>query len=158
MPCPTAPLGPASSRPAPLPAPLSRVLVTSPALAPDPDDAEVPSHLGAFGAAFYAEVATGFALSLPEEAALLQVAETLDVLAAVDAGIRETGPTVNGRPSPLIIEARPQRAILVRLLGLLDLPRDDATSLPSGLSPFRAASRAAAARWRQAREEGRFRG
>src|SRR4051812_44964181 len=73
-----------------------------------------PRHLGPSDASFYAEVASGFDLSLPEEAALLQVAETLVVLTALDAEIRETDPIVNGRPSPLIIEARQQRAILTQ--------------------------------------------
>ena len=133
--------------------------MTSLAPAPDlADDVEAPSHLSASGASFFTEVASAFELSLPEEAALLHVAETLDLIAALENGIRETGPVVNGRPSPLIVEARQQRAILVRLLGVLDLPLGDDAPSASGLSASRAASRAAAARWRKAREKGRFRG
>ncbi|ADL48485.1 hypothetical protein [Micromonospora aurantiaca (nom. illeg.)] len=127
---------------------------------PGPDVAP-PAHLGDAGREFFVRVAADYDLTLPEEAALLQVAETIDALAAIEAAIRETGPVVNGRPSPLLVEARQQRAILVRLLGLLDLPIDEAPAPRSGMAGSRAASKAARARWDRAHargERGRFHG
>jgi len=117
-------------------------------------EVEIPEHLDEAGAAFYAAALEGFELSIPEGAALLQAAETLDVLADLRAALAETGRIVNGRPSPLLVELRQQRAILVRLLGLLDLSIDE-TTVPA-LSASRAASKAASARWAKSRSKGRF--
>jgi hypothetical protein len=126
-----------------------------------PQPVEPPAHLGDAGREFYSRVATEYDLTLPEEAALLQVAETIDALTAIESAIRETGAVVAGRPSPLLVEARQQRAILVRLLGLLDLPLDADPAPRSGMASSRAASRAARARWDRAHargERGQFRG
>lgn len=87
---------------------------------------ELPAHLGPSGRALYKAAVEEFALSLPELAALLQSAETLDALRIIEDSIRNNGPiTDSGRPNPLLAEALRQRAILVRLLGLLDLRIDD---------------------------------
>lgn len=108
-------------------------------------DHPTPAHLGDAGAALWREAVDGYDLSIPERTALLQASETLDVLAALEAGIRETGPVVDGKPSPLLIEARQQRAILVRLLGMLDLRLDDSKDRATATS--RAARAAARNRW-----------
>ncbi|WP_164198903.1 terminase [[Micrococcus luteus] ATCC 49442] len=112
---------------------------------------EVPAHLGPAGRALYEAAVDEFELSLPELAALLQSAETLDTLRIIEDEIRKTGPVLpTGRPSPLLAEARQQRAILVRLLGLLDLRLDDEeTPGENGVRPSvsRAARKAARARW-----------
>lgn len=110
-----------------------------------------PGHLGEAGAAFYARVAEEYDLSLPEQAALLQVAETLDTIAELEAAIRKHGRVdpISGKPTPAVQEVRQQRAILVRLLGLLDLPLDesDGAASSSVLARSRAAQKAARARW-----------
>jgi hypothetical protein len=106
-----------------------------------------PPHLGESGAALFSSAADEYELSIPERAALLQAAETIDTLRVLEDGIRESGIiTPSGRPSPLLAEARAQRAILVRLLGLLDLRLDDSED---GVRPSasRAARAAARARW-----------
>ncbi len=108
-----------------------------------------PGHLGAAGSAFYASATADFDLSIPEAAALQQAAETLDVLSALEEEIRSTGVVVKGRPSPLLVEARQQRAILVRLLGLLDLRLDEDDDPTTSAS--RAARAAARSRWNKQR-------
>jgi hypothetical protein len=111
-----------------------------------PDLVEVPPHLGPTGSSFYASAVDEFELSIPEQAALLQAAETLDTLRTIEDRIRLDGPiTSTGRPSPLLAEARQQRATLVRLLGLLDLRLDADDEAPTSAS--RAARKAARARW-----------
>lgn len=113
---------------------------------------EVPAHLGTAGRGLYEAAVTEFELSLPELAALLQAAETIDTLRIIEDAIRETGPVVGGKPSPLLAEARQQRAILVRLLGLLDLRIDDEEAPgENGVRPSvsRAARKAARARWKR---------
>ena len=108
---------------------------------------DVPAHLGTAGGALFAEVAETFDLSIPERAALLQVCETVDTIAELEAALRTHGRvTADGKPSPLVAEARQQRAILVRLLGLLDLPLDDAAPAKA-LGASRAGQKAARARW-----------
>lgn len=111
----------------------------------------IPAHLGAAGRSLYEAAVEEFELSLPELAALLQAAETLDTLRIIEDSIRENGPiTEAGRPNPLLAEARQQRAILVRLLGLLDLRIDDEEAPgENGVRPSvsRAARKAARARW-----------
>lgn len=115
---------------------------------PDDPSHRSPAHLGAAGSAVYAAAITDLELSIPETAALLQAAETLDVLRIIEDRLRADAPvTVSGRPHPLLTEARQQRATLVRLLGMLDLRLDDSDAPASGAS--RAASRAASARGRQ---------
>lgn len=111
----------------------------------------IPAHLGTAGRALYGAAVTEYDLSLSELAALLQAAETIDTLRVIEDEIRKTGPILTtGRPSPLLGEARQQRAILVRLLGLLDL-RLDEEEVPgeNGVRPSvsRAARKAARARW-----------
>jgi hypothetical protein len=123
--------------------------------APEPPAADrppvdVPDHLGAAGAALYRSAAEEYELTIPEHAALLQAAETVDTLRVIEDAIRETGPVVDGKPSPLLAEARQQRAILVRLLGLLDLRLDeDESPGENGVRPSvsRQARKAARARW-----------
>ena len=110
----------------------------------------IPSHLGVAGHALYTAAVEEYELSLPELAALLQSAETIDTLRIIEDEIRKTGPVVNGKPSPLLAEARQQRTILVRLLGLLDLRlEDDEAPGENGVRPSvsRAARKAARARW-----------
>ena len=107
---------------------------------------EIPGHLGAAGRALYEAAVTEFELSLPELAALLQAAETTDTLRIIEDAIRETGPVIGGKPSPLLAEARQQRAVLVRLLGLLDLRLDDDEESVRP-SASRAARKAARTRW-----------
>ncbi|MET4620644.1 hypothetical protein ABIE18_002093 [Arthrobacter sp. 2762] len=111
---------------------------------------EIPAHLGDAGRSLYVAALEDFELTLPELAALLQAAETIDTLRIIEDEIRSTGPVVGGRPSPLLAEARQQRAILVRLLGLLDLRLEDSeTPGENGVRPSvsRAARKAARARW-----------
>jgi hypothetical protein len=113
-----------------------------------------PTHLGPSGAALFDAAAGDFELSIPEEAALLQAAETIDTLRVIEDAIRETGPVLpTGRPSPLLAQARQQRAILVRLLGLLDLQLDDPGEAASVSPASRSARAAARKRW--SRERGR---
>jgi hypothetical protein len=117
---------------------------------PEPEAYEVPAHLGDSGAALYRSAVEEYDLSIPEAAALLQAAETIDTLRTIEDSIRETGPVVGGRPSPLLAEARQQRAILVRLLGLLDLRLEEPeTPGENGVRPSvsRAARKAARSRW-----------
>lgn len=110
-----------------------------------------PAHLGAAGRSLYEAAVEDYDLSLPELAALLQAAETLDTLRALEDSVREHGPiTATGRPNPLLVELRQQRAILVRLLGVLDLRlEDDEAPDSNGVRPStsRAARKAARARW-----------
>lgn len=109
---------------------------------------DAPAHLGPSGTALYAAATTDFELSITETTALLQAAETVDTLRTVEDAIRETGPVLpTGRPSPLLAEARQQRATLVRLLGLLALRLDDDTDTGSVAPASRAARAAARARW-----------
>ncbi|MFE4078263.1 terminase [Paenarthrobacter sp. YIM B13468] len=112
---------------------------------------EIPAHLGAAGRSLYVAAVEEFELSLPELAALLQAAETIDTLRIIEDEIRKTGPVLpTGKPSPLLSEARQQRAILVRLLGLLDLRLDEEEAPgENGVRPSvsRAARKAARARW-----------
>jgi hypothetical protein len=118
---------------------------------PETEPLEVPAHLGVSGAELYAAAVEDYDLSIPETAALLQAAETIDTLRVIEDAIRTTGPVLpTGRPSPLLAEARQQRAILVRLLGVLDLRlEDDEAPGQSGVRPSasRAARKAARARW-----------
>jgi hypothetical protein len=108
----------------------------------------VPTHLADSGAALFTETVDTYDLTIPERAALLQAAETIDTLRILEDSIRETGPVVGTRPNPLLAEARQQRAILVRLLGLLDLRLDDDDDSGSGItSASRAARKAARTRW-----------
>lgn len=113
--------------------------------------AEIPPHLGESGAALYGSAVEQYDLSIPEAAALLQAAETIDTLRIIEDAIRQTGPVLaTGKPSPLLAEARQQRAILVRLLGLLDLRLDEPeTPGENGVRPSvsRAARKAARTRW-----------
>jgi hypothetical protein len=112
---------------------------------------ETPSHLSESGATLYRTAVGEYDLSIPEAAALLQAAERIDTLRIIEDSIRQTGPVLpTGKPSPLLAEARQQRAILVRLLGLLDLrleepeaPGDNAVRP----STSRAARKAARTRW-----------
>ncbi|MDR6436055.1 hypothetical protein J2790_001176 [Paenarthrobacter nicotinovorans] len=111
---------------------------------------EIPAHLGDAGRSLYGAALEDFELTLPELAALLQAAETIDTLRIIEDEIRSTGPVVGGRPSPLLAEARQQRAILVRLLGLLDLRLEDGEAPgENGVRPSvsRAARKAARSRW-----------
>lgn len=114
-------------------------------MTPDPT---IPDHLSDAGAGFYGAVLEdhGDRLTLAQQAALLQAAETLDLIAALEAGLREHGPVLpDGKVSPLAQEIRQQRAILVRLVGLLDLREEGASGGLMGTS--RAASKAASTRW-----------
>lgn len=125
-------------------------IATDPALEIEPETAFIPTpaHLNASGAALFAAAVDSYELSLPELAALLQAAETIDTLRVLEDAIRVTGPVVNNRPSPLLAEARQQRATLVRLLGVLDLRLDeDETPDAVRLSTSRAARKAARVRW-----------
>lgn len=110
-----------------------------------------PAHLGDAGRALYAAAVEDYDLSLPELAALLQAAETLDVLRALEDSVRENGPILpSGRVNPLLVELRQQRAILVRLLGILDLRlEDDEAPGENGVRPSvsRQARKAARKRW-----------
>lgn len=110
-----------------------------------------PTHLGDAGAALYSSTVEQYDLSIPESAALLHAAETIDTLRVIEDSIRQTGPVLpTGKPSPLLAEARQQRAILVRLLGLLDLRLEEPeTPGENGVRPSvsRAARKAARARW-----------
>lgn len=112
---------------------------------------EIPDHLGDSGAALYRSAVEQYDLSIPELAALLQGAEVVDTLRTLEDSIRQNGPiTATGRPNPLLSEARQQRAILVRLLGLLDLRLEDPEAPgDSGVRPSvsRAARKAARTRW-----------
>jgi hypothetical protein len=115
-----------------------------------PENLTIPAHLGEAGRSLFVAAVEEFELSLPELAALLQAAETLDTLRILEDSIRQNGPiTPAGRPNPLLAEARQQRAILVRLLGLLDLRLDDEEPGENGVRPSvsRAARKAARARW-----------
>lgn len=118
---------------------------------PESAPVEVPVHLGVSGAALYTAAVSDYEMSIPELAALLQAAETIDTLRIIEDAIRTTGPVLaTGRPSPLLAEARQQRAILVRLLGVLDLRlEDDEAPTESGVRPSvsRAARTAARKRW-----------
>lgn len=111
----------------------------------------IPHHLGDAGAALYSSAVEQYDLSIPESAALLQAAETIDTLRVIEDSIRQTGPVLpTGKPSPLLAEARQQRAILVRLLGLLDLRLEDPEAPgDNGVRPSvsRAARKAARSRW-----------
>ncbi|RAX48943.1 terminase [Arthrobacter sp. AQ5-05] len=113
-----------------------------------PDHGAAPQHLGEAGARLYASAVADYELTIPETAALLQAAETVDTLRILEDSIRANGPiTPTGRPNPLLAEARQQRAILVRLLGLLDLRLDeeDDTASPKRPSASRQAQKAARA-------------
>jgi hypothetical protein len=118
---------------------------------PESEALNTPAHLGVSGAALYAAAVEDYDLSIPEAAALLQAAETIDTLRIIEDVIRTTGPVLpTGRPSPLLAEARQQRAILVRLLGVLDLRlEDDEAPGESGVKPStsRQARKAARTRW-----------
>lgn len=118
---------------------------------PENEPLEVPSHLGVSGAGLYSSAVDDYDLSIPELAALLQAAETVDTLRVLEDSIRQNGPiTPTGRPNPLLAEARQQRATLVRLLGVLDLRlEDDEAPGESGVRPSasRAARKAARQRW-----------
>jgi hypothetical protein len=112
---------------------------------------DIPPHLGEAGAALFRSAVEEYDLSIPEGAALLQAAETIDTLRIIEDSIRQTGPVLaTGKPSPLLAEARQQRAILVRLLGLLDLRLEEPeTPGENGVRPSisRAARKAARSRW-----------
>ncbi|WP_345153360.1 hypothetical protein [Arthrobacter ginkgonis] len=119
---------------------------TAPAVDPDVDEIPTPAHLGEAGAALFRSAVDEYELSIPERAALAQACETVDTLAELEGAIREHGRILaSGRPSPLLAEARQQRAILVRLLGLLDLRLDDGEDAATATS--RAARKASRARW-----------
>lgn len=112
---------------------------------------QLPTHLGAAGHSLYAAAVDNYELTIPERAALLQAAETIDTLRVIEDSIRSTGPVLpTGKPSPLLAEARQQRAILVRPLGLLDLRLEEPeTPGENGVRPSvsRAARKAARSRW-----------
>jgi hypothetical protein len=119
-----------------------------------PDDIAIPAYLEAAGADLYRSAVADYDLSVPELAALLQAAETLDTLRELEDSVRANGRVLpSGKPNPLLLEARQQRAILVRLLGLLDLRIDDAgqpsdsTGAPAMSPTSRAARAAARKRW-----------
>lgn len=112
-------------------------------------DHQPPDDLGEAGRAYWSRVVEEYDLGAVEEPALVQVCRTLDTLAALDEAVRTHGVvTDTGKVSPAIVEQRQQRAILVRLLGLLDLPVDD-DERPSagGDAASRAARKAARSRW-----------
>lgn len=136
-----------------------------PDLTPVPDDHETeplaaPDGLGEAGSAYWLRVVEEFDLGAVEEPALLEVCRTLDAIEDLETAVAEHGRvTPLGKPSPLLVELRQQRASLVRLCGLLDLPSEDAEAgRRSNLSASRAASAAASERWRKARSKGRFHG
>ncbi len=108
-----------------------------------------PNDLGEAGRAYWLRVADEYELGAVEEPALGQVCRTLDTLAALDEAVRAHGVvTAAGTISPVVVEQRQQRAILVRLLGILDLPVDDEERPAAGGSATsRAARKAARARW-----------
>lgn len=111
----------------------------------------IPAHLGDAGRELYSAAVEGFDLTIPETSALLQAAETLDTLRELEDALREHGRiTPTGRPSPLLVELRQQRAILVRLLGLLDLREDEEEDRQTATS--RAARAAARKRWDRVRK------
>ena len=112
-----------------------------------PDDLlDIPADLGPAGRDFYASAVEDYDLSIPERTALYQAAQTLDIVDALEAGIREHGRVLaNGKPNPLLLEVRQQRAILVRLLGLLDLRLDSDGAPADGAGGESATSRAARA-------------
>ncbi len=108
----------------------------------------VPEHLDEAGAALYRDTVNAYYLTLAESAALLQAAETVDTLTELEAELRTRGRvTPAGKPSPLLVELRQQRAILVRLLGLLDLRDDEDDDGASATATSRAARKAARTRW-----------
>lgn len=112
-----------------------------------------PEHLDPAGAALYGETVAAFELTIAEEAALLQAAETVDVLADLEAELRARGRVLpTGKPSPILVELRQQCATLVRLLGLLDLREDADYDSQAGAS--RAARKAARARWDRVTKKG----
>lgn len=115
---------------------------------PSPNHGATPTHFGASGARLYASAVADYELTIPETSTLLQAAETVDTLRLLEDSIRANGPiTPTGRPNPLLAEARQQRAILVRFLGLLDLRLDDEddTASPKRPSASRQAQKAARA-------------
>lgn len=122
---------------------------------PDDEAPTPPDDLGDAGRAYWLRVVEEYDLGAVEEPALAQVCRTLDTLAALDEAVRTHGHvTDEGKISPAIVEQRQQRAILVRLLGLLDLPTDDdERPAAGGDAASRAARKAARARWGSA--EGR---
>lgn len=135
-----------------------------PDLTPVPGDYETeplaaPDGLGEAGSAYWLRVVEEFDLGAVEEPALLEACRTLDAIEDLETALGAHGRvTVDGKPSPLLVEIRQQRASLVRLLGLLDLPGEGEEGRRSTLSASRAASAAASERWRKARSKGRFHG
>jgi hypothetical protein len=88
----------------------------------EPDE---PGDLADAGRRLWADVTGRFELDEAEAALLLEAARTCDVLAELADEVRRTGPVLDGKVSPAVVESRQQRLVLSRLVAALRLPQDD---------------------------------
>jgi hypothetical protein len=114
-----------------------------------------PTGLDPHGRAFWRNVTSRFELDPAELELLVATCRTIDTIdglqTAVDSdGLLAAGSKGQPRLNPAVGELRNQRALLGRLLGQLQLPDEDGTTL---LTPRQVRGRAAAqARWRAHKE------
>lgn len=84
-----------------------------------------PKGLRKGGQVLWLKVTEHLDLDHQEEAILLEAARTVDRLDALDRQIRRRGTVLpDGRPSPLLAEARQQQITFARLIASLRLPED----------------------------------
>jgi hypothetical protein len=109
-----------------------------------------PSGLAARGRAFWQQATEEYDLDLAEVELLTEVARAVDECEALHRVVEEQGRTVKGSRGqavvhPALSELRQCRLMLGRLLGQLELPDADGTSLPSPVQVR--GRRAAGNRW-----------
>jgi len=87
--------------------------------------AETPKGLRKPGEALWTAINSAVALDRRDEVLLLEASRVADRLAGLDRLIRRGGLALpDGRPNPLLAEARQQQITLARLITALQLPAD----------------------------------
>jgi hypothetical protein len=109
----------------------------------------VPTNLGDPGQLFWESITSVY--SFEDEPALqrllIEAARVVDRLDQLDAVVRRNGAVLSsGRLNPALVESRQQQLVLGRLVGALDLPRDESTN---GAAVSDAARDIASERWRK---------
>jgi hypothetical protein len=112
---------------------------------------EFPADLGDPGRKFYESIASVFDFSDEpgNERLLLEAARIVDRLDELDAVLRASGTMLGSRVHPAFVESRQQQLVLSRLVGQLDLPSADESTVTAGGAVSDAAREVTSARWRK---------
>lgn len=126
-------------------------------MADESDKPRPPTGLRAAGRRFWKTVHERYSGLEPAESALLvECCKTLDVIADLEAAVRQHGAMVTGSQgqavlNPAVGEQRLQRQMLGRLLDQLGLPTDEGSEAQPDSPARRKARKAAEVRWRRRR-------